>query len=164
MPFNAHPPGGTSARRYGEHARPFWYPISTLLAVIAAVPDPGPAVASKLSGPQARLMLRVMLYTGARLNEVLGIRGRDVDVQGRTLTILHEKSKRALRAGEDRRERRVVMIDGATWQLLAAECALHEKQPSRRLFEVSDRRVQQIVVEAGVAAGVTGLHPHTFRH
>ena len=48
-----------------------------------------PRLLEAVSGTRYHLATQIALHTGLRLNEVLGLRWRDVDLEGRTLTVSH---------------------------------------------------------------------------
>jgi len=96
-----------------------------------------------------RTILMMFLYTGARLSEVLNLKWEDINFQGKTIKIY----------GKGRKERVVPLHPKLEQQLL-----YYRRFFSGSLvFDLSRRRIQQIVEEAGRRIGVK-THPHMLRH
>jgi integrase/recombinase XerD len=104
------------------------------------------------------LLVKTLLFTGARVSEFVAIRLEDV---------FPEETAIRIRNGKGGKERSVPILPA-----LAQELRTHVG--SRRagyLFETrsasgfTSRRVQQIVAEVARAAGITkAVHPHLLRH
>lgn len=150
----------------------------------ALTPEEQTKVLRALDGHPDEACWRLALTTGLRIGELLGLRWRDVDLDRGTLQVAqqsqyagqatHEQRRPKTRAG--RRSRR---LDAAT---LAALRRHRQRQNELRLRAGSawqDRdlvfpranglpqyaaRVSDRLATVGRRAGVTGLHPHRFRH
>ncbi len=108
------------------------------------------------------LMLRLLWVTGCRVSELLMLTVKDVNYQDRTVTLWTLKRKKG------REYQRIVPIDQRTLNMIKEYCRKYRIKRGR-LFDLSSRRVEQIVYEAGKAAGIRRvggkkLHPHHFRH
>jgi len=96
-----------------------------------------------------KTLIMFFLYTGARLQEVLNLRWRDIDFENKTIKLY----------GKGKKERIVPLHPELEKQLLE-----YRKLYSGELvFDISRRRIQQIVEEAGRKIGVK-THPHMLRH
>lgn len=107
-----------------------------------------------------RTILWLLWATGCRLNELLMLTVEDVSFRDRALFMWTLKRKKSYQ--------RVVLVDDAALDLIMEYMKKYgvKKGP---LFKVTDRRVEQIVYEAGVDAGIPRvgkkiIHPHHFRH
>jgi integrase/recombinase XerD len=104
------------------------------------------------------LMLRFLLFTSLRVSELVSIKVGDVDLGN---------CKVFIRQGKGSKDRYILFPASLRMTL-----ASHIKANSRNeyLFEsgqhraYSPRRIQQIVEKYGKKAGITGVHPHLFRH
>jgi len=106
---------------------------------------------------QHALMLRLLFYTGVRVNELCGIQVADVDL---------ENCKVFINQGKGSKDRYVLF--GKTFATaLRTHIAAHPDNrwlfQTRRNTRYSTRRVQQIVRHYAERVGVTAT-PHTFRH
>ena len=109
-----------------------------------------------------RTILVLLWATGCRLTELLMLTIEEVSWRDRALYMWTLKRK------EKRRYQRIVLVDESTLDVLKRyieECGIEEG----RIFRITARRVQQIVYEAGKAAGIPRvgtkkIHPHHFRH
>lgn len=106
-----------------------------------------------------QVLLHLLLYTGVRVSELVGIRVEQVDLGGRRVFV--EKGK----GGKDR----YVLFKAGFAATLRAY--LEGNPDNRWLFEsnrrakLTTRRVQQIVREVAVAAGIAKrVYPHLLRH
>jgi len=86
----------------------------------------------------------------------------DINMEDKVLLMCTLKRK------QHRRYQRVVLVDRATIALLKKYLQDYRIKKGL-LFSITGRRVQQIVYEAGVRAGISRvgvkkLHPHHFRH
>lgn len=119
-------------------------------------------VIAKARNFRDELIMRMLWALGCRLNELLLVTWEDISWKDKAIVMWTLKRKMS------RRTQRIVSVDSRTMQLLRTYC---DKRHVRKglLFDVTDRRVEQIVYEAGVAAGIPRvgakkLHPHHFRH
>lgn len=119
-------------------------------------------VIAKARNFRDELIMRMLWALGCRLNELLLVTWEDISWRDKALVMWTLKRKMS------RRTQRIVSTDSRTIQLIRTYC---DKRHIRKglLFDVTDRRVEQIVYEAGVAAGIPRvgtkkLHPHHFRH
>jgi integrase/recombinase XerD len=108
---------------------------------------------------QHELMLKLLFFTAVRVSELCAIRMDQIDLRSNKIFILQGKGDKD----------RYVLFPGSFGIGLHAYMDTHPDQ--EYLFESSHkkpysrRRIHQIVVEYGVAAGITErIHPHAFRH
>ena len=106
-----------------------------------------------------QIMLRLLLYTGLRVSELLSIRIDDIDLKARKIYI---------NEGKGSKDRYVLFPD---WFALALQAHMDANQNSKYLFEskfckpYTTRRVQQLVKHYAEAANIPlHVHPHLFRH
>jgi site-specific recombinase XerD len=106
-------------------------------------------------------LLTVFVDTGARLSEVCGLSLPDVDLDVGTLRVL----------GKGRRERLLpigrVAVRALDRYLRERAAHRYAHLPALWLGErgrMSTSGVSQMVRRRGDAAGISGLHPHMFRH
>jgi integrase/recombinase XerD len=111
---------------------------------------------------QHQIMLRLLFYTALRVSELCSIKLEDVDLTGGRIYI---------RQGKGDKDRYVVFPDKFRVALRSYMAWQQERNysgeylfSSRQRDKISERRVQKIVGEYAVAAGLTGVHPHLFRH
>ena len=109
-----------------------------------------------------RTILWLLWATGCRLTELLMLTVEDVSWRDKALYMWTLKRK------EKRRYQRIVLVDDATVSLIREYMESYGVVKGQ-LFNLTARRVQQIVYEAGVAAGISlvgekMIHPHHFRH
>ena len=109
-----------------------------------------------------RLLMRILWATGCRLNEMLMLQVDDVSWGDSALYMWTLKRK------AKRRYQRLVPVDEITLNLIREHMQVYRIKKGR-LFTITDRRVQQVVYEAGVSAGIPKvgskkIHPHHFRH
>jgi len=109
-----------------------------------------------------RVMMRILWVTGCRLSELLMLTVEDVIWEDRQLIMWTLKRKLK------RRYQRLVPIDSETLILIKSYLLKHHLEEGP-LFSLTGRRVEQIVEEAGIAAGIPRvgdkkIHPHHFRH
>lgn len=109
-----------------------------------------------------RTILWLLWATGCRLMELLMLKVEDISLRDRALYMWTLKRKK------DRRFQRIVIVDQATISLIREYTEAYDVV-EEELFNLTPRRVQQIVYEAGVAAGIPRvgtkkIHPHHFRH
>lgn len=112
-------------------------------------------------------ILRVLIATGARLNEISALRwdpddpeGCDVDLDAERITVL----------GKGRRPR-TVSIGRKANAALDRYLRVRSRHPHAaepwlwiaRKGRLTDSGIAQMVRERGAAAGIDGLHPHLFR-
>ncbi len=119
-------------------------------------------VISKAKNLRDRLLMRILWATGCRLNEMLMLCVEDVSWSENLLYMWTLKRKKK------RRYQRLVPVDEITLDLIREYMRVYRVRKGR-LFKITDRRVQQIVYEAGVLAGFPRVgskkfHPHHFRH
>lgn len=106
-------------------------------------------------------LIRLLLDTGLRCSELVGIGLDDIDFTARTITV----------TGKGRRDRTVVFGDKpaeALRRYLRAR-SMHSQKDSPALFvgpkgPLTDSGVRQLLERRGNQALVPGVHPHRFRH
>lgn len=109
-----------------------------------------------------RTILWLLWATGCRLTELLLLTVEDISWRDKVLYMWTLKRKKK------RRYQRIVLVDDATIDLVKEYMQDYDVVKGR-LFNLKSRRVQQIVSETGVAAGIPRvgskkIHPHHFRH
>ena len=109
-----------------------------------------------------QVMMRVLWATGCRVTEMLMLTMADILWKEKTFIMwtLKRKQKNIVQ--------RRVLVDAATLEILKNYCESVGIKKGR-IFNLTSRRVEQIVYEAGKAAGISKvgtkkLHPHHFRH
>lgn len=106
-------------------------------------------------------LIRLLLDTGLRCSELVGIGLDDIDFTARTILV----------TGKGRRDRTVVFGDEpaeAIRRYLRARSA-HSRKDAMALFvgpkgPLTDSGVRQLLERRGKEARVPGVHPHRFRH
>jgi len=124
-----------------------------------------------------RVLLMTMAYTGRRISEILPITPRNIlwDEESGIFTILKKhKLKRKELDGTitiiDRKpDEQVLPINTTLLSVLKKYIAINNIKEDERLFDITRKRVYQIVRKAGFDAGYKRvgrkwIHPHTFRH
>lgn len=108
---------------------------------------------------QHELMLKLLFFTAVRVSELCAIRISDIDPRANKIFI---------EQGKGSKDRYVLFPDSFRLALASHMQANHDQE---YLFESSHkkpysrRRIHQIVVEYGTAAGIAEkIHPHSFRH
>ncbi len=99
------------------------------------------------------VLIVTLAYTGMRRSEAIKLRSGDVDLRQGVVVV---------RDGKGGKDRAIPLHDVLT-PLLAGLCA---GQPKRLgVFRgISERRVNRMVSKIASACGVSGWHPHAFRH
>ena len=99
------------------------------------------------------LMLRVLWRTGVRVNELLTITPRDIELNNNIINVTKAKG------GKHRR----VHLDAETVKMLSEYVSAQQLPDDRRIFALKQRQVRNIVKRYGSVIG-KDVHPHTFRH
>jgi len=107
-----------------------------------------------------RVIMRILWATGCRAGELLMICVEDVSWKDRLMALWTLKRKKHIQ--------RVISVDEKTISILKEYCQVNCIRKGA-IFDITERRVEQIVYEAGAAAGVMKvgskkIHPHHFRH
>lgn len=107
-----------------------------------------------------RLMMRILWASGCRLNELLLLTVEDIAWKDKTLILWTLKRRKKVQ--------RRVQVDSKTLKLIKKYCGDHHIKEGL-IFHLTGRRVEQLVYEAGCAAGIPKvgskrIHPHHFRH
>jgi len=107
-----------------------------------------------------RVIMRILWATGCRLNELLLLTVEDIAWKDKTLIMWTLKRRQPMQ--------RRVQIDTKTIAQLQGYLKKNHITKGK-IFHLTDRRVEQIVYEAGRAAGIPKvgnkrIHPHHFRH
>lgn len=103
-------------------------------------------------------IVRVLLDTGLRVTELCGVRTDDIDFVSRTIVV----------TGKGRRDRTVVFGDKPA-EALRRYIRVRGVHPSDYLWvgpkgRLTDSGVRQMLTRRGEQSGVSGVHPHRFRH
>lgn len=107
-----------------------------------------------------KVIMRVLWCTGCRVGELLLLRFEDVSWRDRLMQLWTLKRRKPTQ--------RVISVDEKSLAMLQEYCyKLHIRKG--HIFDLTERRVEQIVYEAGCAAGISKvgskkIHPHHFRH
>jgi len=125
-------------------------------------PDEVKKVIDHAGSLRDRLIMRLLWATGCRVSELLLLTVEDVSFRDGALVMWTLKRKKR------RRYQRIVPVDDITLSMIKTYCRRYGIKRGR-LFDLTSRRVEQIVYEAGKAAGIPRvggkkLHPHHFRH
>lgn len=106
-------------------------------------------------------IIRLLLDTGMRCSELVGIELTDVDFALRAVTV----------TGKGRRDRVVVFgekpAEALRRYIRARNRRPHRESPSLFIGQkgpLTDSAVRQLLKRRGREAGVEGVHPHRFRH
>ena len=117
------------------------------------------ATVQKCKDPQHEIMLRLLLWTGIRVSELVDIKVEDIDLEGHKIFISQ---------GKGSKDRYVLFPESFR---LVLQSHLRANPRYRWLFETqrrtqfTTRRIQQIVAQYRVKAGIKQpVHPHLFRH
>lgn len=108
---------------------------------------------------QHQILLRLLFYTGIRVAELCAIKVADVDVAA---------GKIFIDDGKGSKDRYVLFP--ADFRLVLKAYIESRRGEGEYLFESSHKRhystgrIRQIVREYATAAGLMGVHPHSFRH
>jgi integrase len=107
-----------------------------------------------------RVMMQMLWAYGCRVGELLKQFVEDVYLQEKFVKLWTLKRRKPMQ--------RVIMVDENSLSILVEYCRSHKIRKGP-IFNISERRVEQIVYEAGVKAGIPKvgskpIHPHHFRH
>lgn len=132
--------------------------------------------------------LKLMLYTGMRAGELMGLTWDDVDLAAKTITIRHQvvsnstQQAKALTATKNGKIRTIVVTDETVRLLrairqqnaenqLAAGQLWYDAEPDCRLVvrnkdghEIGCHPLNTAAKNVGRAIGIDGLHTHDLRH
>jgi integrase/recombinase XerD len=104
-----------------------------------------------------KVMLKSLAYFGLRVNELTHLTKADVNLKEGVLVIRGEFAKR--------KKERIQPIPKRFTLEFGEYVNHHIKEPTNRLFPISNVRVWQIVKSVCESAGITKeIHPHSFRH
>lgn len=106
-----------------------------------------------LKNTRERVMVCLLYYGGLRLNELINLKKKDINVNGE---IRIEDGK----GGKDG----VVVVPKIVISTIQQYLKETKNPEEKYLITISSRRIQIIVKEIGIRAGIPWLHPHTFRH
>ncbi len=119
-------------------------------------------VADRLFGEEPRcteaVILEVLYGGGLRVSELAALDWEALDLDAAQIRVLR---------GKGGKERRVPVGPPAVAALRALGARQGFEGPvlrNARGRRMSDRTIRRIVTEAGLRAGISGLHPHTLRH
>ena len=109
-----------------------------------------------------KTILWLLFASGARLGELLLLRVEDIDFENKILYMVTLKRKRK------NAPKRMVHVDNSTIKIILEYMSTYDIK-NDVLIRLSARRIREIVLEAGIRAGVPrvgskGIHPHHFRH
>jgi integrase len=116
------------------------------------------AVIDRATNLSHQVMLRLMLFTGVRVAELVHIEVADVDLTGTRIFI---------RQGKGAKDR--VVLFPAQFRL-ALQSHIRTNPDNKYLFEsrrktkYTTRQIRNIVKDYGDAAGIDRMHPHLLRH
>jgi integrase/recombinase XerD len=144
------------------------------------------------NNPRDKAFAALLGRSGARISEVIQIKESDIDFNNRTLIIVHLKERikskcpgcgailgkrhifcpgcgnkvdQAIREEVEQRRQRMIPIDGDTLALIKTYLKWRRQFSYRGplLFPFSRQRGWQLTEKLGRRAGISGLHPHSFR-
>jgi len=101
-----------------------------------------------------KLIISILYSTGMRVGEFTKLRVEEIDFEERFITIPPENTKT--------REGRTVFVPREVLNDIKAFLRL-EKKKKGRIFEITPRRIQQLLKKYSAIAGVEAT-PHTLRH
>ena len=101
-----------------------------------------------------KLIITLLYSTGMRVGEFVKLRVEDIDFEERFIRILRENTKTG--------EGRTIFVPREVLNDVRAYLKLKKKN-SGRIFNLSTRRIQQLLKKYGARAGVEAT-PHTLRH
>jgi integrase/recombinase XerD len=143
--------------------------------------------------PRDRAFIALLSRSGARISEAIQIKESDVDFTNATLSIIHLKERlkskcpgcgailgkrhifcpgcgnkvdQAIREKVQQRRQRTIPIDNDTLALIKTYLKWRRQFSYRGplLFPFTRQRGWQLIERMGRRAGISGLHPHSFRH
>lgn len=125
-------------------------------AVRESVPDSDIKAVRALLKPRDQDILDLMLLTGARPGELLGLKVGDVDRAGETWRCELKKHKTAHKG-----KKRVLLFNRHAQSILLRHM---KADPSARFFITTRSTFSNTIKEKCIAAGVTPWVPHQLRH
>jgi integrase/recombinase XerD len=137
--------------------------MHSLRTAAGAGPDVEPPPLSHPHGATTLLAVSLMLATGLRVSEVVGLRCQDIDLPGRTLHVV----------GKGLRERHVFLTDdwlsGLTDSYMRTRAPLRVQHDhllfNRHRAPLSASAMRSRLIQAGHAAGIVRrITPHMLRH
>ena len=143
--------------------------------------------------PRDRAFVTLLARSGVRISEAIQIKESDVDFTNATLSIIHLKERlkskcpgcgailgkrhifcpgcgnkvdQAIREKVEQRRQRTIPIDNDTLALIKTYLKWRRQFSYRGplLFPFTRQRGWQLIERIGRRAGISGLHPHSFRH
>jgi integrase len=113
------------------------------------------------AGRRDEAIIRLLVDSGTRRGEVLGLRVEDVDLDTGLVTVTGKGSRT-----------RTVVVGATTVAAIDRYLRARAKRPDAafewlclgRKGRLRETGLAQLVRERGVQAGLPGLHPHAFRH
>lgn len=117
---------------------------------------------TRLTAERDKLIIKILLDTGLRVSELCDLTIGDVDLKNRRLRVMGKGSKE-----------RLVPIGSklakAMWRYLATRPAAKTSEPflvdgQNGEYALSRHAVARLLRRIGDRAGVSGVHPHKFRH
>jgi len=102
------------------------------------------------------LILKLLLDTGLRSSELLGIRVEDIDFQNNTIRVKHSKY------GKER----YVIVTNETMELIKYWIKLNNLKPGDRLINLTYNALYKRLKRLGLKAGIPihKIRPHVLRH
>ncbi len=143
--------------------------------------------------PRDKALIALLARDGIRISETIQIKESDIDFINGTLSIIHLKERlkskcpgcgailgkrhifcpgcgnkvdQAIREKVEQRRQRTIPIDNDTLSLIKKYLRWRRQFSYRGpfLFPFTRQRGWQLVERIGRRAGISGLHPHSFRH
>jgi integrase/recombinase XerD len=144
------------------------------------------------TNPRDKAFVALLAKTGMRISEVTPLKVTDIDFKRGILTIVHLKERvklkcptcgdllgkrhlfcpgcgnkvsRAVREQVQQHRQRMIPVDRETLRLLDEYLKWRRQFPYRGplVFPLSRQRGWQLIEKLGRRAGISGLHPHSFR-
>jgi integrase/recombinase XerD len=145
------------------------------------------------TNPRDRAFIALLSRSGVRISEAIQIKESDIDFTNGILNIIHLKERlkskcpgcsailgkrhifcpgcgikvdQAIREKVEQRRQRTIPIDNDTLVLIKKYLRWRRQFSYRGplLFPFTRQRGWQLVQRIGRRAGISGLHPHSFRH
>jgi len=118
--------------------------------------------------PKPRAFFYTLFYTGARLNEALALRQKDIDIEKRRVAIktlkLHKTYKGKKLKKPPKQEWRRVPVPAVYMQMMDLVFELRRGNPEARLWSITDRQAHNWIKTIMTKAGLPHHGPHTLRH
>lgn len=110
---------------------------------------------SSIDNYRDKLIITLLYSTGMRVGEFTKLKVEDIDFEERFIRIPEENTKT--------KEGRTIFVPREVLNDLRGYLRLEKKKKKGRIFEITLRRIQQLIKKYSVRAGLV-CTPHTLRH